>query len=74
VASAQNGGGTIASAAELPIGSTFVGGANAVNDADFWRVTLAAGDTLTVDYQPVNGGIVYRDIYKPEVTDFTLGR
>ena len=66
-------GSTIATAPELPIGATFVGGANAVHGDEFWRVTLAAGDWLTIDRQPVNGGDTRLRIYEPSVTDFTLG-
>jgi IPT/TIG domain len=71
VARATSGGSTIATAPQLPIGTTFVGGAVAKHE--FWRVTLAAGDTLTIDYQPANGGEVDLDVFKPSVTDFTLG-
>ena len=70
VARAESGGTTIASAPELPIGTTFVSG---VNRHEFWRVTLNAGDKLTIDYQPLNGGWVELRLYRPDVTDFTLG-
>jgi hypothetical protein len=67
------GGGSIAAAPQLPIGVTVVGGANAVNGREFWRVTLAAGDKLTIDYQPVNGGSVSLYVFNPSVTDSTFG-
>ena len=70
-ARATSGAATIAAAPQLPIGATFVGGA--VAHDEYWRVTLAAGDTLTIDYQPTNGGEVDLDIYKPSVTDYTIG-
>jgi hypothetical protein len=70
-AHAGNGGTTIASAPELPIGATFVGGAAATTE--FWRVTLAAGDTLTIDYKQLNNGHVDLYVYKPGTTDATLG-
>jgi len=72
VARATSGGATIAAAPQLPIGATFVGGA--VSEYEYWRVTLAAGDTLTIDYQPVNDSSeVDLSIYKPSVTDYTIG-
>jgi hypothetical protein len=53
-ARATSGGATIASAPQLLIGTTFVGGA--VSKYEYWWVTLAAGDTLTIDYQLANSG------------------
>jgi hypothetical protein len=64
-------GTSIAAAPELPIGATFAGGA--LGTTEFWRVTLAAGDTLTIDYLQLNDGHVDLYVYKPDVTDFTLG-
>src|SRR5438874_2583891 len=68
-ASRASGGSSIASAPELPIGSTVPGG---TSSKEFWRVTLAAGDQLTIDYQSVNGGCAQPFVYRPDVTDYTL--
>jgi hypothetical protein len=65
------GGTSIASAPQLPVGTTVTGGASA--HTEFWRVTMAASDKLTIDFQPVNGGSVYLSVYRPGVTDYTLG-
>ena len=73
------GGGTIAAAPQLPIGATFVGGANAVNGYEYWRVTLAAGDVLSIDFLPINEPVGYGPspaklyVYTPSITDATLG-
>jgi formylmethanofuran dehydrogenase subunit E len=64
-------GSTIASAPELPISTTFVAGST--GHTEFWRVTLVAGDKLTINFQPVNGGEVYLYVFRPSVTDYTLG-
>ena len=63
-------GTSIATAERLPIGTTFVAG---VNRDEFWLVTLKAGDKLTIDFEQINGGSVSLRLYKPDVTDFTLG-
>src|SRR5207237_2811414 len=62
-----NGGSSIANAPELPTGTAVSGGGS-----EFWKVTLAGGDRLTIDYQPVNGGCVHLYVYSPGVTDSTL--
>jgi hypothetical protein len=59
--------GTIAGAKQLPLGHAFVDGAG------YWRVALAAGDKLKIDYEGVNGGCVNVYVYSPGVTDYTVG-
>jgi len=73
VARAEDGGSSIATAQELPLGTTFVGSAKKKDGYVYWLVTMAAGDKLTIDYQPINGGRVYLDFYEPGLTDFTIG-
>ena len=70
IAAAQRGGSTIASAPELPLDTAVVSGANG---DEFWRVTMAVGDKLTIDFQPLNNGHVHLYLYKPSETDFTIG-
>ena len=69
------GGRNVASAPELPLGRAFVSGANANSNGDeFWLVDLSAGDKLTIDFSPVNGGDVDLNIYAPGTTDNTIGQ
>jgi hypothetical protein len=70
VGASAGGGTSIATAPELPLGTTIIGATSA---AEFWRLTLAAGDSVTIDWKPINGGGVGFDLYSPEVTDFTIG-
>jgi hypothetical protein len=68
---------TIAGAPELPHDVHIVSGAKGETAAcrcEYWRVTLNAGDRLTVDYKPVNGHSVPLELYRPEVTDVTIGQ
>lgn len=71
VALGDGGGATIASAPELPIGSPVVAGSTGSQFGEFWRITLAAGDLLTIDYGTTNGCTVYLYLYAPTVTDYT---
>lgn len=58
---------TISGAAAIPFGRSFV------DNAGFWRIPLAKGDALKIDFQPVNGGCVRLYIYAPSVSDASLG-
>ena len=51
------GGASIASAPQLPIGTTVTGGASAYTE--FWRVTMAAGDKLTITSDSLAHGVQY---------------
>lgn len=74
IALADGGGADIASAPELPIGSPIVGGANAASGVEYWRVTLAAGDRLVIDYGTTDSYYQIKvGILAPQVTDYTLG-
>jgi hypothetical protein len=71
---AGGGGTTIASAPELPLGQTIVDGdgGNAYQYGLFWRVTLATGDRLILDYAQTEPYFVHLKLFKPTVTDYTL--
>jgi hypothetical protein len=71
------GGLDIASAPPLPVGATVFGG-QTDQVHEFYRVQLAAGDKLTIDYTPLppsqqyqSGSLCLR-IFKPSITDFTF--
>jgi hypothetical protein len=63
-----NGGGTIAAAQLVPLGDHIVVGKTGF---DFWRVQLAPGDRLIIDYGAVTDRDVGLCIRKPTVTDYT---
>jgi hypothetical protein len=66
-----DGGKTIASAPELPVGTHVVGGANAGDYGEFWRLTVNAGDQITFDYGTTNTDSASIYVYRPSVTDNT---
>jgi hypothetical protein len=81
--SALAGGGvSIAAAPELPLSQQIVSGGtsdSSGNYREWWKVTLGASDKLVVDYGftlPSPGccgpGVVVQ-VYKPDVTDYTIG-
>jgi hypothetical protein len=65
---AANGGDSIASAPQVPLGQHVVAGKTGF---DFWRVALHPGDHLTIDYGTLNQRGVRVCILKPSVTDYT---
>ena len=64
-----DGGMTIASAPELPNGQTVSG---SVARLDFWRLTVAAGDQLVLNYAALSSQSVRLCFLQPVVDDFTL--
>ena len=64
-----DGGTTIANAPELPIGQTVSG---SVARADFWRLTVGAGDQLIINFAALSSENVYLCFLQPTVDDFTL--
>lgn len=69
VAARADGGTSIASAPELPIGKQVFSG---VARVDYWRIAFKAGDQFVVNYGPTDGGSVELCFMRPEVTDYTL--
>ncbi|MGE3138118.1 MAG: hypothetical protein AB7I08_08720 [Thermoleophilia bacterium] len=63
------GGTSIAAAPPLPVGQQTFG---AIERLDFYKASLNAGDTLTVDFASIDGNYVQICMLKPEITDFTL--
>jgi hypothetical protein len=72
-AALADGGTQIANAPELQSGVKVSG---AVSRADFWRFTIATGDTLRIDYEPVatyrKGDSMGVCLMTPDITDFTV--
>jgi len=72
-AGADDGGASIATAPALPIGAAVQGGTDATSSAgEFWRVQLATGDRLSVEYLSTTTERIDLDVYAPTVTDSTL--
>ena len=72
-ARADGGGASIATAPELPLGTPVQGGTDATSSGgEFWRVQLAAGDRLYVEYLSTTTERIYLDVYASIVTDATL--
>lgn len=77
VAAMHGGGGSIASAPNLPSGQRVVDGTTAEGSDDgyakvFWRIPLAASDQLRIDYGSTNGRDTYLVLFGPKVTDYTF--
>lgn len=78
LAAVAGGGTSIASAPELPLGEHIVDGAYVDEygkKGHWWKVTLHAADRLVLDYGNTlqTGGFKFA-IYRPDVTDYTLGQ
>jgi hypothetical protein len=69
-----DGGDSIATAPELPLGQEVQGGnpGNGCRDGEFWRIKLARGDHAKLDFSSLNGATVVLNLYAPSVTDFTF--
>ena len=68
-----NGGSSIASAPDMPIGQQVASGYTHPQYGEFWRVNLSAGDELVIDYGvPAGSGSLDLYVYSPGVTDYTL--
>jgi hypothetical protein len=77
---ARTGAATIAAAPNLVLGSTVASGwshqvAFGTTEGEFWRVGIAAGQTLTIQSSGVSGAGcgLSLDMYAPSVTDATVG-
>lgn len=80
-----NGGATIASAPNLPVGRQVTGGGttntsptgptgggwNGCCYGEFWRVPLRRGDHLRIDYGSLNDLNAEIGLYDPSITDYT---
>ena len=65
-----DGGASIASAPELPIGTPVF---SAVDRLDYWAVTVGAGDELVINFEAVStSDRVGLCFMRPNVTDYTL--
>lgn len=71
---------TIASAQPVPLNARVTGGAKMGCDVwpysgtEYWRVHLTGGAALVVDYGSLNGEGVQILIYRPDITDYTIGK
>jgi hypothetical protein len=71
-AAVAGGGETIAAAPTLSFGTLEAGGGQQLV---FWRVSLFAGDALTVDLEVAeHSSQTYFDLFDPAVTDFTISK
>ena len=68
-----NGGNSIASAPDLPIGVQTASGWTGTN-GEWWRINLQAGDQLTIDYGGTDSRayLLGLHVYSPDVTDYTI--
>lgn len=75
-----NGSPTIASAQPLPLGQQVTGGAKMGCEnwpyagTEYWRVPMTGGAVLVLDYSSLNGATVNVRVFRPEVTDYTVGK
>jgi hypothetical protein len=68
-----DGGPSIASAPELPLGQRVEGGAlNWCQNPEFWRLTLRRGDHAKLDFSSLNGSTTVLQLYAPSITDYTF--
>lgn len=77
---ARDGGTSIANAPQLQVGTQVTGGSSATGSycesapCEFWRLNLAQGDRVTMDYGSLDDGGIILMVLTPDVTDYTLNQ